>query len=136
MSNPDTSTRIIGSTGANRLRRIGLLAAALGALVASSANAEPRLGTIEECLETGTDLVPLPGVPGGTLAAKGCAACETLRLNFDQRTRYYIGDEAVPYSRLLAAASTSTTRIYVFYQPDTRALTRLRLDAGADGTQQ
>ncbi len=136
MSNPDTMTKTNGYRGADRLRRACLMAAIIGALAASPAIAGPQLGTIEECLETGTDLVPLPGVPGGTLAAKGCAACETLRLNFDQRTRYYIGDEAVPYSRLLAAASTGTTRIYVFYQPDTRALTRLRLEAGADGTQQ
>ncbi|MEX1108178.1 MAG: hypothetical protein WEC00_04630, partial [Dongiaceae bacterium] len=122
MSNPDTSTRIIGSTGTNRLRRIGLLAAALGALVASSANAGPQLGTIEECLESGTDLVSLPGVPGGTLSAKGCATCETLRLTFDQQTSYFIGKEAVPYSRLLAAVKKGPQTIYVFYRPETRAL--------------
>ena len=136
MSNSSKSMQIISHGVTNRLRRAGVLATAIGALAASQAIAGPQLGTIEECLETGTDLVPLPGVPSGTLAAKGCTACETLRLNFDQRTRYYIGEEAVPYTRLLAAASTGTTRIYVFYRPDTRALTRLRLEAGADGTKQ
>ncbi|MEX0744904.1 MAG: hypothetical protein WD118_04815 [Phycisphaeraceae bacterium] len=136
MSNPDTDTRIIGSTGTNRLRRAGLLASVLGALAAFTAIAGPRLETIEECLETGTDLVALPGTPVGTLSAKECSACATLRLRFDAGTRYYIGTEAVPYTRLRAAASRGTTGIDVFYHPGTLAVTRLRLVAGADATQQ
>ncbi len=119
-----------------RRRRAHWLAAAIGALVATAAFAAPPLGTIEECLETGTNLVSLPGAPRGTLAAKGCATCETLQLKFDAKTRYFIGMEAVSYSRLLAAANKGPKTVYVFYRPNTRALSRLRLDAGADGNKQ
>ena len=134
MSNTNSSNNRISLAG--RLRRACLLAAALGALTAAQAMAGPRLGTIEECIESGTDLVTLPGVPGGTLAAKSCTACETLRLSFDQKTRYFIGEEAVPYSRLLAAARKGPAGLDVFYRPDTRVLTRVRLVAGADAAQQ
>jgi len=129
MSNPTTRVLISKHSGAFGLRRAWLLAAAIGALATFPAIAGPQLGTIEECLETGTDLVPLPGVPGGTLSARACSTCETLRLSFDANTRYYLGKEAVPYARLRDAASKGTTTFYVFYRPETRVLTRLRLDA-------
>jgi hypothetical protein len=120
-------------SNASGLHRAWLLATALGALASAAALAGPPLGTIEECLESGTDLVSLPGVPGGTLSARACATCETLRLNFDARTAYFIGNEAVPYARLRDAAGKGRQSIYVFYRPDTKALTRVRLEAGASG---
>lgn len=135
MSNPN-SNRFTAPAITGRLRRAGWLAAAVAALATAAASAQVPLGTIEECLETGTDLVSLPGTPVGTLSAKGCSACETLRLRFDAGTRYYIGDEAVSYARLQAAASRGTTGIDVFYHPGTQALTRLRLVASANATQQ
>jgi hypothetical protein len=118
------------------MRRAWLLAAAIGALASATALAGPGLVTIEECLESGTDLVTLPGVPGGTLSAKECTACDTHRLSFDQKTRYFIGKDAVPYTRLLAAARRAPAQLYVFYRPDTRVLTRVRLVASADANKQ
>ena len=114
-----------------RLRRAGWIAAAIAALATAAASAQVPLKTIEECLETGTDLVTLPGVAGGTLSASGCHGCETLRLKFDQRTRYFIGEELVPYARLRAAAGKEIAQLYVFYRPDSRILTRLRLETAA-----
>lgn len=132
MSDPHMNDRTPGHRGAGRLRRACLLAAAIGALAAATATAQPRLVTIEQCLESGTDLVALPGTPGGTLSARECQACATLRLKFDAQTRYFIGDEAVPYARLRDAAKSGNKRLDVFYRPDTGALTRLRLVAGAN----
>lgn len=132
MSNSHTSNRMSKRSGASGLRRTWVLAA-IGALASAAALAGPQLGTIEECLESGTDLVALPGVPGGTLSARACSTCETLRLGFDANTRYFIGKEAVSYVRLREAASKGRQNIYVFYRPDTKALTRVRLEAGAGG---
>ncbi|MGQ0429585.1 MAG: hypothetical protein ACT4UQ_06620 [Gammaproteobacteria bacterium] len=128
MGNPNT--RIDRNT--SRRRRTRWLAAALAALAATVATAAPPLAVIEECLETGTDLVPLPSVAGGTLSASQCRGCETLRLKFDRNTRYFIGKELVPYARLREAAAGGTQRIYVFYRPATRTLSRLSLEAGAN----
>lgn len=101
------------------------------ALFATSASAAPPLRTIEECLESGTELVTLPGIAGGSILARECRGCASVRLEFDGRTRYFIGKEQVSYTRLRDAAAREGLRLYVFYQPDTRTLTRLRLVAAA-----
>lgn len=128
MSNPDRSL-LAAPARPGRLRRAGWLVAAAGALAAAAASAQLPLKTVEECLESGTDLVTLPGVAGGTLSASECRGCASLRLSFDARTRYYIGDELVSYARLREMAAKGTIQLYVFYRPDTRTLTRLRLVA-------
>lgn len=110
-------------------RRARWLAAALASLAAAGALAQGPLATIEECLESGTDLVALPGTPGGTLNASECRGCPALRLSFDARTRYFIGKEAVSYARLREAAASGSLRLDVFYRPDNRTVTRLRLAA-------
>ena len=105
MSNSISNTRISERAVASGLRRAWLLAAALGALASATAFAGPPLGTIEECIESGTDLVRLPGVPGGTLTAKACSACDSQRLTFDAKTRYFIGKKAVAYAKFREAAA-------------------------------
>lgn len=124
MSNPHPHVR-------SPLRRARWLAAALASLAAAGALAQGPLTTIEECLESGTELVRLPGTPGGTLTASECRECQKFRLSFDARTRYYIGDQAVPYARLRDAAAQGSLRLYVYYRPTDRTLTRLRLVAAA-----
>jgi hypothetical protein len=124
----------IATLRSHRARRAGWLVAALASLAASAAMAQGPLTRIEECLESGTDLVTLPGVAGGTLTASECRGCPSLRLSFGPRTRYFIGDEAVPYARLREAAGKGALRLYVFYRPTDRTLTRLRLVA-TDNTQ-
>jgi len=110
-------------------RRARWLAAAAAMLAAAGALAQGPLTTIEDCLESGTDLVTLPGSPAGTLNASECRGCPVVRLSFDARTRYFIGNEAVNYAQLRAAASKGPLRLDVFYRPGNRTLTRLRLAA-------
>ncbi len=128
MSHPDNS-RFLQSPVIGRLHRARILAAAISVLATAVASAQLPLKTIEECIETGTDLVTLPGVPGGSLSASSCRGCESTRLSFDARTRYFIGKEPVPYARLREAAAKGPLRLYVFYHPESRTLTRLRLVA-------
>ncbi len=115
-----------------RLRRAGWIATAIGVLATAGAGAQGPLKTVEECLESGTDLVTLPGVAGGTLSASQCRGCETLRLKFDARTKYYVGKELVPYARLREMAALGPVQLDVFYRPDTKTLTRLRLAAAGN----
>jgi hypothetical protein len=110
----------------------GLAASLIGLLLAASATAQQPTRTVEECLETGTDLVALPASPGGSLTASECRGCPALRLGFDTRTRYYIGNEVVPYARLREAAARGPLRLYVFYRPDNRSLTRIKLVAAGN----
>ena len=98
--------------------------------------AAPPMQNFEACLESGTRLVSLPGVPGGMLTAKECTACNSQRLTFDSNTRYFIGKQAVPYARLRAAAARGDLRLDIFYRTDTHVLTRVRLAASADAIKQ
>ncbi len=119
---------------AGRRPRAPWLAALVGALAAAAAGAQlPATTTIEDCLESGTDLVSLPGTPGGSLSASQCRGCESLRLKFDRQTRYYIGNEPVSYAQLREAAAKGNSRLDLFYHPKTKTLTRVRLAAGGNG---
>lgn len=133
MSKPNTNF-FDGPAGKTRRRRVRWLAAAIGALAIGTASAELRLETIEECLESGTRDVSLPGAAGGTLSASPCRGCPTLRLRFDANTRYFIGKEQVSYTRLREAAAKGDLRLDLFYEPKSRMLSRLRL-AAAGGVQ-
>jgi hypothetical protein len=125
----DSKTTALKPAG-RRIRRGAWLAAAV-ALATSAAGAALPLKTIEECLESGTTLVTLPGVAAGSLSARQCSGCPSLRLGFDAGTRYYIGKEQVSYAMLREAAEKGDLRLDLFYEPGTRELTRVRLAAAA-----
>jgi hypothetical protein len=97
--------------------------------MAGTASAAPQLRTIEECLESGTRDISLPGAAGGTLSASPCAGCPTLRLRFDESTVFLVGKQQVPYRKFREIAAGNDLRLDVFYQPQTRVLTRLRVPA-------
>lgn len=103
--------------------------AVLAFAAATAAVGEPQNTTIEECLESGTEAVSLPGVASGSLSTSPCTGCPTLRLRFDGRTRYFVGKEQVSYAKLREAAAKGDLRLDLFYEPKTRNLTRLRLAA-------
>jgi hypothetical protein len=111
--------------------RLRWIAAAAALLVACAAGAALPLRTIEECVETGTRAVSLPGTAGGSLSASPCTGCPSVRLRFDARTRYLIGKQAVTYAKFREAAAKSGQRLDLFYEPKTRTLTRLRIPAAA-----
>jgi hypothetical protein len=124
-----------GSAARGPGRRGGWLSAALVALAfTTAASAAPSFKAIEECLESGSREVSLPGVAGGTLAASPCAGCPTMRLRFDGKTRYFIGKEQVSYTKLREAAAKGDLRLDLFYEPKSLTLSRLRL-AAAGGVQ-
>ena len=104
-----------------------LAIAAVAALAAGAAMAAPQLQTIEECLESGSRAVSLPGIASGTVTANPCAGCPSLRLRLDANTRYFLGKEQVPYARLREAAAKGDLRLDLFYEPKSRTLNRVRL---------
>lgn len=112
------------------IRRLAV--AAIATLAAGAAMAAPQLQTIEECLESGTRSVSLPGIASGTITANPCTGCPSLRLRVDAKTRFLIGKEQVPYARFREAAAKGDLRLDLYYEPKSRTLTRVRLaTAGA-----
>lgn len=116
-------------TRIRRLPHAALLLAVFAGLAAGAALAAQPLGTPEECLESGTRSVSLPGMAGGTLSASPCTGCPTLRLRMDAKTRFFIGKEQVPYARLREAAAKGDLRLDLYYEPKSRTLSRVRLAA-------
>lgn len=109
-------------------RRARWFTGAFVALAAAAAvSAAPQNRTIEECIESGTELVSLPSAAGGSLSGRQCSGCPSVRLRFDARTRFFIGKEAVSYAKLREAAARGDLRLDLFYDPKTLNLTRLRL---------
>lgn len=119
--------------GLRLARRAGLLAAALGIVVAGAAGAASPLRTIEECLESGTRAVSLPRAASGALSASPCAGCPALRLTFDTATVYQVGKQQVTYAKFRELAAKDDLRLDIYYQPQTRVLTRLRVPAAGNG---
>lgn len=136
MSLPRTFTTSEQRPSGRGLRRACLAAALAVGFAAPLAFAQPRLENIEQCIESSSDVLSLPAAASGTLTAKACLACDSQRLDFTPATRYFIGDTPVSYARLRTVAGARPMSVYVFYKTGTRTLTRLRLDAGADGASQ
>ncbi len=113
--------------------RSNCFAVAIGIAFTGVAGAAPQLGTIEECLESGTKAVSLPSAANGTLSASPCTGCPTLRLQFDDATVYLVGKQQVTYSKFREAAAKDDLRLDIFYKPQTRVLTRLRVPAVGNG---
>jgi hypothetical protein len=105
--------------------------ASLAAFACGIAAAAPPLKAIEECIETGTKAVSLPGAASGSLSANTCAGCAPLRLKFGAGTRFYVGRQAVGYAKFRQAAAKADLRLDVYYETKTRTLTRLRIPAVA-----
>ncbi len=98
-------------------RAASWLVATVGVLAATAALAQGTLTAVTGGLETGTNLVSLPGVPSGTLSATECrTGCPILRLRFDRSTHYYIGKNPVPYAKFREAASKGDLHLLVSYR--------------------
>ena len=121
----------IPETRAATVRRMtAWVAGLLGVIAATAALAQGTLTAITGGLETGTNLVSLPGVPSGTLSATECSnGCPILRLRFDGNTRYYIGKNPVPYAKFREAASKGDLYLLISYRLADKTLTRLRIPA-------
>lgn len=118
-----------------RIRRTpSWLAAAACILAAVPALAQKPMVILEDVLETTSRLVSLPASAGGSVTARECRECASQRLTFGSNTRYYVGTEAVSYNRFRQLAALGDGRMYVYFTPETRVLTRLRLSA-APGNQ-
>ena len=56
-----------------------------------------------------------------------------MRLAFDARTVYLVGKQPVTYAKFREIAAQDDLRLEVFYQPQTRVLTRLRVPDTGNG---
>lgn len=119
------------------------LITALWAPVLLLALASPSLAVlrdIEQAYEVAPSAVRVPTVSEGNLTLFPCPQCPPVSLRVTSATAWFA---AVPPSRstsqdeflkmLRAAATNRRTLIYVYYEPRTRRVTRVVLDAPLTG---
>ena len=107
---------------------------AFGLLAAGSAHAALR--AVEEAHELALRAVTLPVTEVGQLILRRCDQCRPETLSTTVATRYYVRPAKTATSlaeirrAAAAAASRPSALVYVYYDPRTRTVRRLVLDAG------
>jgi len=113
---------------------------ATGALCAAGgASATRVLELIEGAYEAMLADVVLPASTAGFVTFPPCSTCPPTSLGVDNRTVYLVDGAALPFSDFIQAASLLTASgrareaaVYVFYDLETKRVTRLALDDFAE----
>lgn len=111
-------------------------------LAAISLPAAATLRTIEQAYELSPGQVQLPDTPEGQLTVRPCPTCRVVSLRVTAATAWFNGPgtvkaggqpagQAAVLGALRAAASNPETLVYVYYEPQTRRVKRIVLDAPA-----
>lgn len=92
--------------------------------------AHSAFGFIEEAYELDFDTVTLPTHPAGHVRFKQCDHCGNTTLSVDEHTTYHNGvrTTAISLTELRSAAAIQNSKlIYVYYDPETKVVTRIVL---------
>lgn len=119
-----------------------LLTRALATLLLGIAvPAGATLRTIEQAYELSRNQVQLPGKPAGTLTVRPCADCRPVVLRVTAATAWFDrpgtrqpAGQSVVLAAFRASATNPATLVYVYYEPQTRRVKRIVLDAPAPVT--
>ncbi len=121
-----------------RPKRIRILSAfvAAGALaVADAASATRVIELIEGAYEALLADVVLPASTAGFVTLPPCSTCPPTSLGVDSNTVYLVENAALPFADFLAAAGAligsgrgRDAAVYVFYDLETKRVTRIALD--------
>ena len=118
----------------------GMLCALL--VLGVSLPASATLRTIEQAYELTPGQVQLPETPEGPLTVHPCPTCRIVSLRVTTATAWFNGPgtvkaggppagQAAVLEAFRAAASNPQTLVYVYYEPQTRRVKRIVLDAPA-----
>jgi len=116
----------------------GLLAA--GLLLAAATPARAVLKAVEQAYELAPSAVRVPTASDAPLTVFPCAKCRAVPLRVKATTAWYVTSppgqatsQAEFLKALRAAGANPRALIYVYYEPRTRHVTRLVLDAPVAG---
>jgi hypothetical protein len=109
------------------MRILSLFLAAATATLSVGAQAAALIN--ESAVETSTTLLALPKFAPETLSVRACAGCPAKQLRLTEATELFVGDAPVQLPMLRDLAAKNSTWIYVFYDAQTRQITRIKLDA-------
>lgn len=96
----------------------------VGALTLSDSNA--ILIDIEQSYELDATMVAVPSTSSGDLLFRACSQCPVQSMRVNNNTQYFLGNSVVTLSEFHANA-TMQGLLYLFYEPDSQIVTRVRL---------
>jgi len=119
----------------NGVKLLAAIVAAISLVAASAASATRVLELVEGAYESLLADVVLPATAAGFVTLPPCSTCPPTSLGVGAETVYLIENAAVPFADFVdaAAAVTASGRarraaVYVFYDLETKRVTRLVLD--------
>lgn len=86
----------------------------------------------EDAIEASTMYVSLPESVPARWTFKACASCQTVTVDADANSQFYVGREQVSLAVLRKYAARGTSQIDIFADPKTKRLTRVILRAEID----
>ncbi len=115
---------------------VGRLAAAALLVFSVSQQASATLRVIEQAYELTRNQVQLPTTPEGGLTVRPCPTCRPVSLRVSAATTWFNrpgtrqpAGQAAVLEAFRAAATNPKTLVYVYYEPQTRRVKRVVLDA-------
>jgi hypothetical protein len=119
------------------MRETAAMIAVLAALALSGAPAQGAMQALEQAWEVPLGAVTLPGNESGQLVVRRCTSCKPDVLRVNAATRYFVRPSRAPvaFAELRRAAvkagANRAALMYVYYDPASRTVRRLVVDAGA-----
>ncbi len=109
-------------------RKITVLAASAGLLVAGTVHAQHMLQSIEQAVESEPSLVMLPSAGVGSLTARECSECPDVQLKMNAAATLLVNNEPVSFADFQdEIIRHRKSRLLVLYRIEDRQVTQLRL---------
>jgi hypothetical protein len=81
--------------------------------------------SLERALETTTEAVSLPAAAPGTIDARGCLQCPSIRMQLPLTARFYVGEAEVTLKQLREIALGNRINMVIFYELDAPVVRRI-----------
>jgi hypothetical protein len=98
-------------------------------MIALAASPVGLCNAAESAVETSTSLVSLPVSAPQTISVRTCGGCPAKQLRVTEDTRFFIRQQIAPLGLIREVAAKTVAGLYVFYDDQTRQVTRIKLDA-------
>jgi hypothetical protein len=114
------------------MSRIALIVATLLASLVPVAEGEQLYRSVDDCIESSTDIVTLPVTVPYRMSVQPCPTCKSLQLAVDASTRFFVSEQAVTLAELRAQAARRVHMMVVCRATGTDRLTRIVLAGKLD----
>lgn len=112
-------------------KKVLIVAVALCGM-APAAWSQATMISYETGIEASTDYVNVPSTAYGAWSVTPCAGCRTSVLRLDDKSQFFVGQEAVPLATLRKYAARGTSHLDIFYETKTQRVTRVILRVQLD----